>query len=108
VDIDPVIPPVDRSRLISEGCFFVFSKRVGKPLDIICGEILLIVQNERFEKLDKLLHLFQIAFGAHQRGFLQRQRRHDALNGFHNRLLGGRRHTVVAFFGNRDRIQAKP
>ena len=43
VNIDPVLPPVDGSRVVSEGRFLFLHQRVRKLLHVVGDEVMLIV-----------------------------------------------------------------
>ena len=46
MDVDPIIPPVEKVRGIAELCLFFFDQRVGKFLYVVGHEVLLIVEDE--------------------------------------------------------------
>ncbi len=106
--VDPVIPPVQQTRLVPKLFPLLFHQRVREFLDIVRREIVLIEQDERLKQLNQLLQPLQIPLRLRQRSLLQRQRRHDPLNRFHNRLLRRRRHPLVPRLRYRNGIKAQP
>ena len=74
VDVDPVIPPVDGARLVSERFRSSSGKRRGEQLHVLRFEDLLVVQDERLVELDQLFDAAQITLRARQRRPLELQR----------------------------------
>src|SRR2546422_10697050 len=46
VDVDPVVPPINRERVVTEGFFLCGWQCLGKEFDMVCLKRLLVVQNE--------------------------------------------------------------
>src|SRR5215471_4241418 len=54
VNVDPILPPVERACVIRKLISFLGNESVGELLDIICGEVVLVKQNKGLKQLDQL------------------------------------------------------
>jgi hypothetical protein len=67
VHVDPVVPPIDRARVVAEiGAFFRWQGS-AQLLDVRCFKHVIVQQDERFEQRDELDHLFEFTLAARQR-----------------------------------------
>src|SRR5215469_6777529 len=110
MDVDPVLPPVDRAREVTKSSTLFWYQCIGKFFDVIGDEVMLVLQDKRLEQSDELLYPLQVALGTGQRRALECKRCHDPLDRFDDRFLRRGRHAIVALLRNRDRIktQAQP
>src|SRR5262249_26180901 len=105
MDVDPVLPPVNRFRRKAENGSFVWSKRSGKQASIFTGKDVFVVQDERFVKFDQLFGSSQVALGFGQWRFFYAQLFRETVDTGNNRLLHRNGKPLVALLGNRDRFK---
>ena len=87
MDIDPVLPPVNAARVVTEGRTLFRHQRISQLLHILRHEVVLIQKNERLEQFDQFFDFFQIALRPRERSFAQRQRRNNTLDRLNDRFL---------------------
>ena len=61
MDVDPILPPVDGSGVVSEVVLFLFYQCMRERRNIVGDKIMLVAQNKRLKQLNQLLDFFQIA-----------------------------------------------
>src|SRR5712692_4753715 len=66
MDVNPIFPPVNRGRIITEGLALLLRERRGQQLDIFRLKHLLVLENERLVKLAQSFEALQVAFLAGQ------------------------------------------
>ena len=64
MDVNPIIPPVNRGRIITEGRALVLGNRRRKQLHVFGFKHLLIVQDKRLVEFDEFFDADQVAFLA--------------------------------------------
>ena len=69
VNVNPIIPPVNGGRIVTERRLLLRRKRRGKQLHILRFKNLLVMQNERLVKLDQFLDADEVALRRASGGF---------------------------------------
>ena len=77
--VDPILPPVNRARVITELVFLLRHQSVGQLFHVVGNEIMLVMKNKWLEEPNQLFHFFQAALSPSQR-LSQLQRSHDPLD----------------------------
>src|SRR5580704_15883122 len=67
VDVDPIIPPIYGSSVVTEVGALASRKRCAQLLDVNGFKNVIVVQNERLEERNQLDYFFEIAFLASER-----------------------------------------
>ena len=64
MNVDPVVPPVDRVGVIAEKLLFFRHKSKGKFFDVFGHKVMLVEKNKRLEQLDQLFNFLKLPSGA--------------------------------------------
>src|SRR6266496_651759 len=107
VNVNPVVPPVERRGVIGKGFTFMRNQSRRKFLHIFCDEVMFVEQDKRLKEFNQFFELFQIAVRLRERHFFEGQRSSRTLYGLDNRTLCRRGHADVAFLGDGDGIEAQ-
>ena len=105
MDVDPVVPPVNRFRIVAEGGPLFRRQRGREQLHVERLEHVLIVQDEGLIKLDEFSHAVEIALLAGQRRFLEVQGDREAVDAGDYGLLHGDGKALVASLRNGNRLE---
>src|SRR5437762_7751893 len=87
VNVNPVIPPVERGGGIPKGFTLLQNQSRRKFFHIFCDEVMLVEQDKWLKELNQLFELFQIAVRLSERHFLEGKRGGRALYGLDNGAL---------------------
>ena len=69
VHVDPIIPPIERARVVTKIGSFIFRQRRPQAFDVRRFENMIVVQNERLEKRNQLDDFLQFPFARASGGF---------------------------------------
>src|ERR1700722_7934162 len=105
VHIDPVVPPIERSRVIFESGALLGRKSFAHTLHVRGFENMIVFENEGLEQSDQLDDSFQISLLPRERRAGKRHRAYCAADQFYDQLLRRRGKLFVAGLGHRDGIE---